>query len=299
MAVTHTEVYRPFSGTLARHPFRFLPLFASEIAVATRKKLPLIILFGPVAISTIVVCFLVYARFVLQQGITGDGMSLQAAMAVAATDAMLQVRGLIFQATALMVAFSILVIVFFGAGLICEDRRANAHLLYFSRPLTRLDYFFGKFCTAAFFGSMVALVPNLLICTMAVFSSPEWSFLLEQWDVILSSIAFGLIWISSMGLLVLAVSSLAPKKIFAMVGFFGFVFLVEVFVNVGTEVGDVDAVRYLSIVRNLGTIGEWLFADIGADPPEGLVGHAVGTAGLMLVSGLVLAWRLRRMELSS
>jgi ABC-type transport system involved in multi-copper enzyme maturation permease subunit len=299
MAVTHTEVYRPFRGGLARHPFRFFPLFLTELSVATKKKLPLVLLFGPVAIATIVVCFIVQAKFTLQEGLGGEAQSLQAQMAVTLASSMLEVRDLIIATNGIMSGFALLAMVWFGAGLICEDHRAKAHLLYFSRPLTRLDYFLGKLCVAGFFGAMAVLVPDLLICAMAVFTSPGWSFLREQGGVVWGSLSWGLLWVVTMGMLVLAVSSLAPKKVFAIVGFFGFVMITEMFVNIGVELGDVESLRYLSVVQNLGELGEWMLESGEVGVPDHIVKRLAGTGGFVLLSGLVIAWRLRRMELSA
>ena len=83
-----------------------------------------------------------------------------------------------------MKLFALLATAWYGSGLFCEDRRAGAHQLYFARPITRLDYFLGKFLVAAFFGACAILVPALVICLVASFSSPEWSFLKEEGDLV-------------------------------------------------------------------------------------------------------------------
>src|SRR5579871_4784368 len=44
----------------------------------------------------------------------------------------------------IQVFFTMLIVLFVGPGLISQDLRFNAIPLYFSRPLTRFDYFFGK-----------------------------------------------------------------------------------------------------------------------------------------------------------
>src|SRR5262249_14057914 len=50
-------------------------------------------------------------------------------------------------------------IVLVGPNLISRDLRFNALPLYFSRPLTRLDYFLGKLGVIGFFLAAVAVVP--------------------------------------------------------------------------------------------------------------------------------------------
>src|SRR6188508_2919932 len=91
--------------------------------------------------------------------------------------------------------FALLAVAWYGAGVLAEDRRLGAHLLYFARPLTRLDYFLGKFLTVAFFGALASLVPGLFICLVAAWSSPKWSFIREESDVLWQTCAYASIWI--------------------------------------------------------------------------------------------------------
>ena len=66
-ASTHTEIYRPFQGQLARGGRRWAPLVRSTLRAAFRRKLPLV-LFIPPAIATVIFSFVVYAKFVLEAG---------------------------------------------------------------------------------------------------------------------------------------------------------------------------------------------------------------------------------------
>ena len=66
-AATHTEIYRPFKGGLARGGWRWLPLARSTLRNALKRKLPLL-LFVPPAIATVIFSFVVYAKFVLESG---------------------------------------------------------------------------------------------------------------------------------------------------------------------------------------------------------------------------------------
>lgn len=301
MAITHTEIYRRFEGTLSRHPARFLPLFLSELRVATRRKLPLVILYGPLLIGTVIACFGVYARYVLSGAASGGGgpRDLGMTMAMSMATNLLEVRSLLVQYFAVTTGFALLATTWYGSGLICEDRRVNAHLLYFARPLTRLDYFLGKLCTAGFFGALAILVPGTLICVMAVVASPELSFLTQQGDVFVGMAAFAALWIGTMGTFVLAVSSVAPKRVFALVGVIGFIMLGDGIVNTAAEVGDIPALAYVGLGTNLASVGEWLLAVPGKPIPDDLVPSAIGVAVMIALSLAVIARRLRSMELAA
>src|SRR5262245_64443084 len=83
-----------------------------------------------------------------------------------------------------MSLFTLLVIAWFGAGLIADDRRLGAHLLYFARPLSRSGYLVAKFLTLFFFGGIAVVAPGLVICIVATFASPDFGFLREEGSLI-------------------------------------------------------------------------------------------------------------------
>jgi len=297
MAETHTEIYRPFEGRLRSRALRFLPLCLAGIRVAARRKLPLILLFTPPAITGIVSSFIVYAKFSLEQevgtrGVTDAGLRIAIAMARQMT----QVHNQIVGSQRAIQTFALLVIAWFGAGLIAEDRKQGAHLLYFSRPLTRLDYFLGHFCTVAFYGLCAVLGPGLLICTVATFSSPDYSFLKEEWDVIAATFGFALVCVGVLAALVLAVSSLVNRKSFALAGVFGLVVASQAVGGVMSELEADEDFLMIGIWSNLFRLADWMF---GARRP---IFHWDPRWSVVILSSLfvlcvgVCAWRIRRLE---
>ena len=77
--------------------------------------------------------------------------------------------------------FVFFVTVYVGAGLIANDRRANALQIYLSKPLLRMEYIGGKLgdprCCSC---SSVTLLPALLLIIMQVMFSGSFEFLQEQ-----------------------------------------------------------------------------------------------------------------------
>ena len=57
--------------------------------------------------------------------------------------------------------------VYAGAGLIANDRRANALQIYLSKPLTRVEYIFGKLAILATFLLLVTWVPAIVLLLRA------------------------------------------------------------------------------------------------------------------------------------
>ena len=146
--------------------------------------------------------------------------------------------GKIIEFNRAMSVFALFAVAWFGSGLLCEDRRVGAHQLYFSRPLTRIDYYLGKFLTVGFFGALAILVPGLVICFIASWSSPDWSFLKEEGDVVLRTIAYALVWIVVACSITLCSSSLFPRRSFALAGIVGFTMILEALSHILAEFVD-------------------------------------------------------------
>lgn len=296
-AVTHTEVYRRFGGTLRTHPLRFWPIVAAGIRVGTKRKLPMLLLYAPVAIATVIFSFLTYSRFAAEAGIDAIG-GLEGGMAnLMARRALqqLQVEKQIVAFHHVMVWFSLLATAWYGTGLFAEDRRVGAHQLYFSRPITKLDYFVGKFLTVSFFSGLVLIVPDLIVCTVASVSSPEWSFLTDHWDVILHALLYSTIWVVVSSSIALCFSSLSNRRIFALVGMFAF--FVMTFGAAGLLGETVDERFFLiSPIVCAWTVGAELFGVDAAIPGVSCTGAVVSLASMVVLALGIVALRLRKLE---
>lgn len=303
-AATHTEVYRPFRGQLAPRRWRFVPLLVSGIKTATKKRLPLVLLFAPLAIGTVIFSFTVYAGFAIQEGAPPSALGSGGGVASVIGNTLMGQRAKqLIQAREMIVnfhlatnVFSLLLMAWFGAGLLAEDRRLKAHLLYFARPLSTFDYLLAKFLTIGFFGVLGAVVPGLVICTVATFASPEWSFFLEEYDVILATIAFGLMWTALVASIVLCVSSLATRRTFALIGIFATFMLSSATAAILAQLQRESDYRALSPVFSSIRIANHLF-DLGLRRGgwnQTLAWSSV-TAWILL-SWLVVWLRTRRME---
>ena len=300
MAATNTEIYRRFHGTLRPAALRAWPLAAASIRTATRRKLPIVILFAPPAIGTVIFSFVVYARFSLEAGVApdalGGGANPAMMMMAGMAEKLIQVRQQIVAFHLAMTMFTFLIIAWYGAGLIAEDRRLGAHLLYFARPLTRRDYLVGKFLALAFFGVLAVVVPPLVICTVATFSSPEWSFLKQEGGLIPATIAYGLGWVLVSSSAVLAISSLSSRKSFALVACFVFYLLPLPISRLLVHLEREPRFNLLSLQGNFLKVATDVFdmPKLGMRYDASLSYAALGA--LLAVAWIVLVLRVRRME---
>ncbi len=124
--------------------------------------------------------------------------------------------------------FTLLLSVFGGSGLIANDLRTGAILVYLSRPLTRRDYLLGKLGVLLALNLSITLAPGLLLYAIALALAPEsflkWSLAWIGPALVLQSVVLS----TSLSLLALAVSSLSKSARVAGLGFFGLVFGLEV-----------------------------------------------------------------------
>ncbi len=73
--------------------------------------------------------------------------------------------------------FVFFVTIYVGAGLIANDRRANALQIYLSKPLMRVEYIAGKLATLMAFLLLVTWVPGILLLLLQVAFAGSFTFL--------------------------------------------------------------------------------------------------------------------------
>ncbi len=76
--------------------------------------------------------------------------------------------------------FLFFITVYAGAGLIANDRRANALQIYLSKPLTRIEYVVGKLAVLFTFLLLVTWVPAMMLLLVQVLFAGNFTFLLEN-----------------------------------------------------------------------------------------------------------------------
>lgn len=295
-ATTHAELYRPFRGTLRRRPLSSLVLARSGIRTAFRSKRALF-LYVPPLLQTIPTCFVVYLAFSLKSGGLSEEMGAQARLVGAAlADAFTQVEGQIVNLLDGTRFFTLMVLGWYGAGLVADDRRLKAHLLYFARPVTQLGYVLGKLLVVGAYGCLAIVVPATLVLLVAAFSSPDWSFLKERGWSVLAVEAYALTWVLLHSLVILAISSLVTRKNHALVAAVGLFVLTSAVAEFLAEVLDDSRWRLLSSFGNFDALASaWL--DLRRADTDWPIGQTyLVLAGVALLALGVLWRQVRKME---
>src|SRR5512140_391922 len=76
--------------------------------------------------------------------------------------------------------FLFFITVYAGTGLIANDRRANALQIYLSKPLTRVEYIFGKLGILAAFLLFATWVPAMALLGVQVAFAGSFTFLMKN-----------------------------------------------------------------------------------------------------------------------
>jgi ABC-2 type transport system permease protein len=156
-------------------------------------------------------------------------------------------------------SFAMLLSIFGGAGLVANDLRTGAILVYLSRPLTRRDYVLGKMGVLAVLNLSITLVPGLLLYVAGVALLPERFLKLDQAWIGPAVVAQAFIMSLSVSLLALAVSSLSRSARVAGVALMALWVGLEITRVVASNVFDRPEVGLLSLQGDVQAVGKALF----------------------------------------
>ena len=186
------------------------------------------------------------------------------------------------------IVFTVFLSIFGGAGLIANDLRTGAILVYLSRPLTRRDYVLGKLGVLLALNLAVTLVPGLLLYLIGLALAPD---LFLKWELawIGPAVVFQAFLIAlSVSLLALAVSALSRSARVAGLGFVGLFIGLEIVRGVLVNIADRPEAHVLSLQNDLRVVGNLIFGitDRGvsvppAYPPVALVLVALGCLAVL------------------
>jgi hypothetical protein len=186
--------------------------------------------------------------------------------------------------------------------LISHDIRSRAFLIYFSRPIGRLEYLFGKLLVPAAFIIFVTTLPALTLYLFAIGMSPTISVFWSTWDLPIKILTASIFLVIPTSLLALMLSSLTQEAKFVSFGWFAFWTLghgawfavlatTAVRLNLPpthpTVTGDPIVTKWsvLSLYNNLGDVQSWIFgfSDFGEVLPEFLALSLLSLVSLIIL----------------
>jgi ABC-2 type transport system permease protein len=195
-------------------------------------------------------------------------------------------------------AFVFFVTIYVGAGLIANDRRANALQIYLSKPLLRMEYIGGKLAVLIIYLLLVTLVPALLLLLMQITFSGGLAFLRANPYIVPAIVLASLVRVFVAAFTMLALSSLSKSTRYVAVLYTGTIFFTEAMYGVLTLITGSTRVAWVSITGNLARITDLVFREPPRYETPAIV-SALVLLGLIVVSISVLERRVRGVEIVS
>jgi len=185
--------------------------------------------------------------------------------------------------------------VYVGAGLIANDRRANALQIYLSKPLTRAEYIFGKLAILMAFLLLVTWVPALLLLIVQIAFAGNFTFLLKNLYLFPAITVFAFIQVTMVAAAMLALSSLSKSSRYVAILYAAVIFFSQAIYGVLTVVTRSTQLSWISFPANLSQMGDVIFRMPSKyDTPWPVA--LLMIVGLIAVSGFILERRVRGIE---
>ncbi|HEY6358350.1 MAG TPA: ABC transporter permease subunit [Vicinamibacterales bacterium] len=192
--------------------------------------------------------------------------------------------------------FVFFVTIYVGAGLIANDRRANALQIYLAKPLHRSEYIVGKLLVLVAYLALITLVPALLLVLVQVLLSGSTEFLRANSFIVPAIVLASALRIVVCSVTMLALSSLTKSSRFAGIMYTGAIFFTDAIFGVLGIITGSTRVAWTSITANLDQVTDLVFRQpLRYDTPA-LVSFLV-LAGLVVLSASVLERRVRGVEI--
>jgi ABC-type transport system involved in multi-copper enzyme maturation permease subunit len=152
-----------------------------------------------------------------------------------------------------------IITVYVGAGLIANDRRANALQIYLSKPLLRSEYIAGKLAVLVVFLTFVTLVPALLLLLFQGMLAGNFTFLRNNLFLVPAITVGSLIQVLLASFTVLALSSLSKSARFVGIMYVGILFFSKAVFGVLYAITGSSSVSWISFGDSLAQVVDVIF----------------------------------------
>lgn len=191
--------------------------------------------------------------------------------------------------------FVFFVTIYVGAGLIANDRRANALQIYLSKPLTRVEYIVGKLAVLLVFLVGVTWLPAMLLLVLQILFAGSLTFVRSNLFLVPAITLYASIQVFMAAFAMLALSSLSRSSRFVGIMYAGLTFFTAAMYNALRAITGSSAFAWLSPTDCLEIIANAIFRTPARHAVPVSVAF-VSTIGLIVLSMFVLERRVRGVE---
>jgi ABC-type transport system involved in multi-copper enzyme maturation permease subunit len=281
MSPVHDQSYRRYQGTREPHGRGWLVIAGAGLRAVLAKRVflgLLLLAWLPFVVRTVQI----YAVTMYPQ--TSEVLPVNVRM----FQSFVEGQGL----------FAFFVTIYAGAGLIANDRRANALQVYLSKPILRIEYIAGKLAILATFLIAVTLAPAVLLVGMQLILSGNIDLLREHPSIIPAVVLASLVRVIVPSATMLALSAISRSARYVAVMYTGVIFFAEAMYGVLSFVTGSTRVAWISITGNFDVVTDAIFRQAPRYDTPVAVSFIV-LIGLVAVSISVLERSVRGVEIVS
>jgi ABC-2 type transport system permease protein len=192
-------------------------------------------------------------------------------------------------------SFVFFIAVYAGSGLIASDRRANALQIYLSKPLSRVEYVFGKLAVLLAFLLLVTWVPAIVLLLVQIVFTGDVSFFVDNIFLFPAITVSALVQTIAISATMLALSSLSKSSRYVGILYAGVIFFSQAMYGVLYQVTRDSSWAWVSFNANLSQINAFVFRMRPAYATPWPVSFAV-LAIVVALSAVILERRVRGVE---
>ena len=191
--------------------------------------------------------------------------------------------------------FVFIVTIYVGAGLIANDRRANALQIYLSKPLMRTEYIAGKAAVLFTFLLLVTWVPAMLLLLLQVAFQGSFAFVRTNLFLFPAITVAAFLQSLLATFTMLALSSLSKSSRYVGILYAGIIFFTLAVYNVMYAITGDSSLSWLSVGSSLAQVVDVIFRLTPRYATPWQVSLVV-VIGLIVLSFSVLERRVRGVE---
>ena len=155
--------------------------------------------------------------------------------------------------------FVFVMTIYVGAGLIANDRRANALQIYLSKPLMRTEYIAGKAAILFTFLLLVTWVPAILLLLLQVMFAGSFTFLKNNLFLFPAITVGSLLQVLLATFTMLALSSLSKSSRYVAILYAGIIFFTGAIYLAMLAITGSTKPSYLAVTANLTQVIDVVF----------------------------------------
>ncbi|HDP33785.1 MAG TPA: hypothetical protein ENN29_01605 [Candidatus Hydrogenedentes bacterium] len=206
----YTKTYRRYEGQPRRH-FRWLVVIEQEMKTLAK--------FRVFKALVLIACLHIVLR--LLQIVAYDVLAQDPNHPLQIVFANLDIAYIgpdtFFSFLYLQTTIMFILLLYSGSGMICNDFKNNLMEIYFSKPLTWVDYSLGKTLTLMLLGLSVTAAPGILLVVLHNLLLPGMETIQASWWWPISIMAYSLAIVLPTVLCILACSALLPSQNYAAI----------------------------------------------------------------------------------